>query len=158
MIKVKVLGCFALIDEGETDWKLIVVDVNDPLSEKLNDLKDVERLFPGLLSGTREWFRIYKVPDGKPRNKFAFNDEPKGRDFALKIAQHCHEQWKELINRDRDQNKTGLDLRNTTNQESPNKIENPKSLLTNVSAFSPGPGLSISEQYEIDKIYYVNAE
>ena len=126
VVKVKVLGCFALIDEGETDWKLIVVDVNDPLSEKLNDLKDVERLFPGLLSGTREWFRIYKVPDGKPRNKFAFNDEPKGRDFALKIAQHCHEQWKELINRHPDENRTGLDLRNSTIQESPNRIEIPE--------------------------------
>jgi len=156
VIKVKVLGCYALIDEGETDWKLIVVDVNDPLSEKLNDLNDVERLFPGLLAGTREWFRIYKVPDGKPRNKFAFNDEPKGRDFALKVLDHCHQQWKELISRE--ENKTGLDLKNTTNMESPHKIENPKSQLTNVSAFSPGPGLSISEQYEIDKWHFVNPE
>lgn len=83
VIKVKILGCYALIDEGETDWKMIVVDVNDPLSEKLNDLNDIERLFPGLLQGTREWFRIYKVPDGKPRNQFAFNDEPKGMIFEI---------------------------------------------------------------------------
>lgn len=106
VIKVKVLGCYALIDEGETDWKLIVVDVNDPLSEKLNDLNDIERLFPGLLAGTREWFRIYKVPDGKPRNKFAFNDEPKGmhwisfcKQFSLKFNFVTNERFFQLKNR-----------------------------------------------------------
>ena len=26
----------ALIDEGETDWKVIAIDINDPLAEKMN--------------------------------------------------------------------------------------------------------------------------
>ena len=26
----------ALIDEGETDWKVIAIDINDPLAEKLD--------------------------------------------------------------------------------------------------------------------------
>ena len=34
--QVKVLGVMALIDEGETDWKVIAIDINDPLSSKLN--------------------------------------------------------------------------------------------------------------------------
>ena len=34
--QVKVLGTFALIDEGETDWKVICIDVNDPLAAKMN--------------------------------------------------------------------------------------------------------------------------
>jgi len=29
----------ALIDEGETDWKVIAIDVKDPLSDKLNGKK-----------------------------------------------------------------------------------------------------------------------
>lgn len=33
---VKVLGVMALIDEGETDWKVLAIDVNDPLSSKMN--------------------------------------------------------------------------------------------------------------------------
>ena len=33
---VKVLGVMALIDEGETDWKLLAIDVNDPLASKMN--------------------------------------------------------------------------------------------------------------------------
>ena len=56
----------ALLDEGETDWKVLVVDVNDPLAPRLNDIEDVERHLPGLIRATNEWFRIYKIPDGKP--------------------------------------------------------------------------------------------
>lgn len=64
--QVKVLGIMALLDEGETDWKVLVVDVNDPLAARLNDVEDVERHLPGLIRATNEWFRIYKIPDGKP--------------------------------------------------------------------------------------------
>jgi inorganic pyrophosphatase len=69
----------ALLDEGETDWKIIVIDVNDPLAPRLNDIEDVERHLPGLLRATNEWFRIYKIPDGKPENQFAFSGECKNK-------------------------------------------------------------------------------
>jgi inorganic pyrophosphatase len=77
--QVKVLGVMALLDEEETDWKVIVIDVNDPLASKLNDVEDVERHLPGLLRATNEWFRIYKIPDGKPENQFAFTGECKNK-------------------------------------------------------------------------------
>jgi hypothetical protein len=32
----------------------------------LNDIDDVEKHLPGTLSAIREWFRTYKIPDGKP--------------------------------------------------------------------------------------------
>jgi inorganic pyrophosphatase len=73
----------ALLDEEETDWKVIVIDVNDPLAPKLNDVEDVERHLPGLLRATNEWFRIYKIPDGKPENQFAFTGECKNKRLAL---------------------------------------------------------------------------
>merc|ERR1711939_963021 len=59
--QVKVLGVMALLDEEETDWKIIVIDVHDPLAPKLNDIEDVERHLPGLLRATNEWSRIYKI-------------------------------------------------------------------------------------------------
>ena len=34
--QVKILGTVALIDEGETDWKIFCIDVNDPLAKELN--------------------------------------------------------------------------------------------------------------------------
>ena len=77
--QVKVLGVMAMIDEGETDWKVLAIDVNDPLANELNDIEDVDRKLPGYIKATEEWFRIYKIPDGKPANKFAFNGEARNK-------------------------------------------------------------------------------
>lgn len=95
--QVKVLGVMALLDEGETDWKIIAIDVNDPLASKLNDIEDVERHLPGLLRATNEWFRIYKIPDGKPENQFAFSGECKNKRYAQEVIQECNEAWERLI-------------------------------------------------------------
>ena len=84
--QVKVLGIMALLDEEETDWKVIVIDVNDPLAHKLNDIEDVERHLPGLLRATNEWFRIYKIPDGKPENQFAFSGECKNKKYDSRTS------------------------------------------------------------------------
>ena len=95
--QVKILGVMALLDEGETDWKIIVIDVNDPLAPRLNDIEDVERHLPGLLRATNEWFRIYKIPDGKPENQFAFSGECKNKKYATDIVRECAEAWERLI-------------------------------------------------------------
>ncbi|XP_037071481.1 inorganic pyrophosphatase-like [Pollicipes pollicipes] len=97
VLQVKVLGVLALIDEGETDWKLLAINVDDPLAEQLNDVADVEKLMPGYLSATVEWLRLYKVPDGKPENKFAFNGEAKDREFAHCVISDTADQWRELV-------------------------------------------------------------
>lgn len=39
VIKVKVLGTLALIDEGETDWKVIVINTDDPDAANYNGRK-----------------------------------------------------------------------------------------------------------------------
>lgn len=40
---------------------------------------------------------LYKIPDGKPKNSFAFNGEAKNKDFALKIISEMAAQWRELV-------------------------------------------------------------
>jgi len=40
--QVKALGVLAMIDEGETDWKVIAIDIKDPLAEKINDIADID--------------------------------------------------------------------------------------------------------------------
>jgi inorganic pyrophosphatase len=45
--------------KGETDWKVIAIDVNDPLAENLNDIHDVEKLMPGFLKVT--FYPVYVV-------------------------------------------------------------------------------------------------
>jgi len=102
VIKVKVLGVLAMIDEGETDWKVLVIDVTDPDADKLNDIDDVEKVKPGFLDATREWFKIYKVPDGKPLNVFAFDGEYKNKEFAEKVIQETHGFWKGAVGGEKD--------------------------------------------------------
>lgn len=97
VLQVKVLGTLALIDEGETDWKLVAIDVNDPIAEKVNNIADVNEHFPGLLKASYEWFRTYKIPAGKPANEFAFNGEYKDADYAHNVIAETHVFWKALI-------------------------------------------------------------
>lgn len=110
--QVKVLGVMALLDEGETDWKVIVIDVTDPLAAKLNDIEDVERHLPGLLRATNEWFRVYKIPDGKPENQFAFSGEAKNKKYAEEVIRECAEAWEKLIKGETASG--GIKLENTT--------------------------------------------
>ncbi|CAO0791090.1 unnamed protein product [Mucor circinelloides] len=123
--QVKVLGVMAMLDEGETDWKVLAIDVNDPMASKVNDVKDVDQHFPGLIDATRTFFRVYKVPDGKPENTFAFNGECKDKAYAHSVVEETHEAWKRLI-----QGKVPcttdtykLDVHNMTVENSPYRLE-----------------------------------
>uniref|UniRef100_A0A0R3SGT1 Inorganic pyrophosphatase n=1 Tax=Hymenolepis diminuta TaxID=6216 RepID=A0A0R3SGT1_HYMDI len=139
VIQVKVLGILAMIDEGETDWKVIAINVKDPLAEKLNDIADVEKHMPGFLDATRDWFRNYKVPTGKPKNAFAFDEKYQDKAFALKIIDETHEQWKSLVLKQSDS--SGLFRQNVTNKGSPYLIspEDAKFELSKLPPFKDGP-------------------
>ncbi|TGZ81884.1 pyrophosphatase-domain-containing protein [Ascodesmis nigricans] len=119
--RVKVLGIMALLDEEETDWKVIVIDEKDPLAPKLNDIEDVERHLPGLLRATNEWFRIYKIPDGKPENQFAFSGECKNKKYATDVIRECNEAWEKLIVGKADPNT--IDTTNLTVSHSPRRVD-----------------------------------
>lgn len=54
------------------------------------------------MKATLEWFRIYKIPDGKPENQFAFNGEAKNKEYALKVIQDVHKHWKDLVGKKTD--------------------------------------------------------
>ncbi|XP_041508137.1 inorganic pyrophosphatase 2, mitochondrial isoform X2 [Microtus oregoni] len=97
VIQVKILGILALIDQDATDWKIITINVNDPEAEKFHDIDDVKKFKPGYLEATLNWFRLYKVPDGKPENKFAFNGEFKNKAFAIEVVNNAHECWKAML-------------------------------------------------------------
>jgi inorganic pyrophosphatase len=94
VVQVKILGTWAMIDEGETDWKVLVIDVTDPDASKYNDASDVPR---SVVERCFTFLRDYKIPDGNPPNKFAFNGELKGRQLALVKIEEMHKEWKRLI-------------------------------------------------------------
>ncbi|QDZ24366.1 inorganic pyrophosphatase [Chloropicon primus] len=94
--EVKVLGVYAMIDDGELDWKVITINVNDPKADKVNNVDDIEREFPGELEKILIWFRDYKMPDGKPQNKFGYDNKCLDKDFALKVIDETHEFYNNL--------------------------------------------------------------
>jgi len=127
VIVVKVLGSLGLIDEDEADWKLIVIDVNDPLAKVLNDISDVNKNIPGLSDATRDWFKVYKVPAGKPVNKFALNGEFMDRNFTIDLIEKAHTAWNKLIHsyhvgRDISILNTTLNNSHTINDEKANSV------------------------------------
>lgn len=93
---VKPLGVLAMIDDGELDWKVIAISVNDPLASSLSDISDVEEKCPGVVAGIREWFRWYKTPDGKPLNAFGYGEKVLDRSKAIEVIAETHDSWKKL--------------------------------------------------------------
>jgi len=90
---VKPLGVLAMIDDGELDWKVVAVAMDDPLAEEYNDIDDVPK---AILDGIREWFRWYKTPDDKPLNGFGFDEKYLNAAETEKVITETHEAWKKL--------------------------------------------------------------
>merc|ERR1740138_1663148 len=95
MRPVKVLGDLELIDQGELDHKIIVIDVNDPLASRLNSASDLTTVMPGVLENLIEWLKMYKTTDGKEVNVLS-SDTPKTAAEASAVVAECHESWKAL--------------------------------------------------------------
>ncbi|KAH9385148.1 uncharacterized protein NEMAJ01_0044 [Nematocida major] len=118
--KAKVLGAIALIDGGECDWKVLVLNTEDELFDKVSSLEDVEKYMPGLLAQTREWFRNYKIADKEgntgSKNEFANNEQYYSAEEAVEIVKETHEHWKTLIN---ESSHTDISLVNASQESSP---------------------------------------
>ena len=117
---VKVLGCLSMLDDGELDWKVIVIAQGDVHFDEINDIGDIEKCYPGTptplrlgastpsptlptpgrtgtVSGIREWFRWYKTPDGKPINAFGHGERALGAAEAKAVVAETHRHYLALL-------------------------------------------------------------
>mmetsp|Transcript_89253 Transcript_89253/g.178383 ORF Transcript_89253/g.178383 Transcript_89253/m.178383 type:complete len:274 (-) Transcript_89253:310-1131(-) len=99
IMPVRVLGVLALVDDDETDWKLIVVDPRDPAVAAYRDIKDVPE---AKVSAMREWFRLYKTAEGKGPNKFGLDEQAMDAAFAMRVADETHELWRTMKDKECD--------------------------------------------------------
>lgn len=98
VVRVKVLGVIALIDDGETDWKIITISAEDKLADDLEDIDDVKKIIPGAAESLVHWLKMYKSTNDPPiMNTIAFDEQPQGRDLALKVVEETNDAWKKLI-------------------------------------------------------------
>lgn len=96
VVRVKVLGILALIDSGETDWKVVTISVEDPMAKHIDDIDDVEAHIPGVLSALHHWLKMYKSGAGVI-NQFGFDGKYRDREYAEFIVTETHEFWKALV-------------------------------------------------------------
>ncbi|KAJ7109799.1 inorganic diphosphatase [Mycena epipterygia] len=117
---VRVLGLLAPRDEDVLRWTLLALDTADPLAARVHNIADLERECPGLISATKEWLRLYKLPDGKAENTLDLDGEVKGRDFVEEIVRTAHETWRNVVTAST--SSTFLDLSNVTIRNSPGLV------------------------------------
>ncbi len=46
ILRVKPSAAQAMIDEGELDWKIVAISLDDPKASLVNDVDDAEKHFP----------------------------------------------------------------------------------------------------------------
>lgn len=91
----KVLGSLELIDEGETDHKIICIALSDPDASRIKTMSDLDYYKPGTTDKLIDWLKRYKTSDGKPENVLA-RDYPTSVSGALDIIEETHSRWRSL--------------------------------------------------------------
>ena len=107
---VKPICAFAMLDDGEVDWKLVVIPVDRPEAAKISNAKDAEREFPGELEAIRTWFRDYKTvknvngtlePSGDPPAEFGFDEACLDGDQLATVLQDGADWYQALVSGER---------------------------------------------------------
>lgn len=114
----RVLGSFELIDEGETDHKILCIALSDPDANSIHNLDDLERVKPGHISRLVDWLKRYKTSDGKGVNSLASNI-PKTVPEALAVIEETAGRWKSLCGKD------GTPLSNLTSMIEGFRLDSP---------------------------------
>jgi 3'-phosphoadenosine 5'-phosphosulfate synthase len=96
VVPVKVLGSMELIDEGETDHKIIVLRSDDPHFKSINTVRDLDKYYPHTVKRLVDWLKNYKTSDGKPQNKLT-SDEPTTPAEAMAIIDEVSEFYRKLV-------------------------------------------------------------
>eukprot|EP00931_Biecheleriopsis_adriatica_P009089 TRINITY_DN11019_c0_g1_i2.p1 TRINITY_DN11019_c0_g1~~TRINITY_DN11019_c0_g1_i2.p1 ORF type:complete len:525 (-),score=108.74 TRINITY_DN11019_c0_g1_i2:108-1502(-) len=95
--RVKIIGVIAMIDDNETDWKVLTLAMDDDRSPNVHDLNDLDAHMPGVTQALTHWLRMYKTAEGKSENRFGCNGKPQGAAFATRIVEETHAAWRQLM-------------------------------------------------------------
>merc|ERR1712157_4952 len=64
----RIIGSLTLIDQGETDYKILCIALSDPDASKVHSIQDLNKLKPDYIPSLVHWLKRYKTSDGKPEN------------------------------------------------------------------------------------------
>jgi len=94
VIGVHVIGMMALIDEGETDWKILAISESSPLVASYLNIPPQD-----VVDEVRHWFENYKTTDGKGKNVFHAQGMVAQRP-TLALIEEAHLMWGALLSGD----------------------------------------------------------
>jgi len=115
--QVKILGCLALNDGNETDWKVLGIDIEDPIAPMVNHYEDVEKYRPGLVKAFRDWFTYYKLARGDGILEIV-GDYYQSPDFCVNVIEESHGFWQELVAGEVDSNEINYNQTSNADLES----------------------------------------
>lgn len=95
--RVKIIGVIAMIDDDETDWKVLTIAMDDDKAVNIQDLVDLDAHMPGVTASLTHWLRMYKTAEGKGENRFGYGGKPQGKAVATRVVEECHEAWRQLL-------------------------------------------------------------
>jgi inorganic pyrophosphatase len=96
ILNVEILGSFCLIDQDEVDWKILVIDSGS----KTNDKNFAEKYMNNnseKIKSIMNWFKIYKIFEGKKENIIYGNDKIFNTKETLHIIEENRKFYDELI-------------------------------------------------------------
>lgn len=88
VVPIKILGVLRLIDEGESDEKLVAVHVDSKLA-RFSEISDLQKQYPGMIEILEIWFSNYKGEGQIISDGFA------GQDVARDILERAIKAYQE---------------------------------------------------------------
>ena len=95
-----VLGSLPLIDQGEMDWKVLIINRSDAERLKVFDLRSAMNHFKDKIKYIQNWFIICKELEGKALNTYTEPNKIFDEVETEKIIQDTHREYHELIKKD----------------------------------------------------------
>jgi len=100
VVPVKVLGSLRLIDEGETDDKILVLAMDDPDAPSINsidDFKKVKNTSPDPIDRLIDWLLNYKTMGGSEPNVMTNKNSPTTAVAAVALVEASHKHYLSLV-------------------------------------------------------------
>ena len=85
--KVRPIGLLKMTDDGESDYKILGVQADNPRFDNITDIKDVERFHEHHLKEMAHFFQIYKELQGKKVDVYGWEGAEKAKEEIQKARE-----------------------------------------------------------------------
>ena len=96
----KILGSFCLIDQDETDWKMILLERHLAERTGVFDINSLKQKVPGYVEYLIHCFKFMKYQEGQKVNHIEFGEKIFNVDETTEIIKHYHQEYLDFLTLD----------------------------------------------------------